>query len=586
MIVPLCTFFGHPGGPASLEELEKKVGIPRKWLVYFLAPVLVVGLCRSELCFTRCFTVWVAIGIFYAYYTLRFRDHKRLGRRASLLWYAGYIAELVLIGGIVYHTGGSQSTFILLYPVTMVGVAASRPRANDLVLTGMFGHVSYTIALYLYYGNLNFYFSLDFWTQCLLIALTFAGVYMVLRLLEESLASLRETANQLAAKTRRLEELAVSDELTGLYNYKYFHQRLEEEMERAVAGGRPLSLLMLDVDNFRLFNERFGYAAGDKALVAIASILMRESRNRDVVCRFSGEEFCVIMPETDREEAMEVARRMVASVNTHAFGPFNENGEAYAHLSLSAGLACYPGDAASAAELLSHADSALCAAKQVAGEGIQSYCSLLEELRQAGVEEEEKFWTSLKTLITVIDARDRYTRGHSERVARYAMALAEKIGLPPEDCRLMGYAGFLHDIGKIEIEKTILNKEGPLSDEEWQRVRQHPVYGVAIVEPIERFKTLLPIIRHHHERYDGSGYPDHLKAETIPLGARILALADSYDAMRTNRPYRRGLSPAEARAEIKRCAGTQFDPFLAKQFLELLEAKGEELGDVVPSSAS
>lgn len=193
----------------------------------------------------------------------------------------------------------------------------------------------------------------------------------------------------------------------------------------------------------------------------------------------------------------------------------------------------------------------------------------VQELEAAHCLNREMFFAIMETLARTLEAKDRYTRGHSERVARYTVRLASGIGLDREYVENLRQAASLHDIGKIGVREELLNKPGRLSPSEYSQIREHTAIGAKILEPMSVVEGLIPWIKHHHERYDGDGYPGGLKGEDIPLGARIISLADSYDAMTSHRPYRRALSPLEVEDEIRRGAGTQFDPRLSREWIKL-----------------
>jgi HD-GYP domain-containing protein (c-di-GMP phosphodiesterase class II) len=193
-------------------------------------------------------------------------------------------------------------------------------------------------------------------------------------------------------------------------------------------------------------------------------------------------------------------------------------------------------------------------------------------------DDEEELLNSIRTLVSVINAKDRYTFGHSERVTDHAMKLAARFGLPQEQIHLLGYAAFLHDIGKIEIDRQVLNKVERLTDEEWKMIQHHPEWGSKIVKAMPKLRPIVPVILYHHENFDGSGYPNGLKGHAIPILARIIRVADSYDAMVSHRPYKKSLSMAEALDEIRTYSGTQFDPELADVFIEMIQEDQEDLG--------
>ncbi|HHW15232.1 MAG TPA: HD domain-containing protein, partial [Firmicutes bacterium] len=251
-----------------------------------------------------------------------------------------------------------------------------------------------------------------------------------------------------------------------------------------------------------------------------------------------------------------------------------------AGITVSLGVAVYPHDAETPDELVKLADEALYRVKLSERNGVAVYSPVLQELRLAGEEQPEapSLLSTLETLITVINTRDRYTYGHSERVMRYAALAGRELGLSAEELRLLRYAAFLHDIGKIEIGREILNKPGPLTEEERRVIRRHTLYGVEIVEPIQSLDRVLGIILHHHERFDGKGYPSGLAGEDIPYLARVLAVADAFDAMLARRPYREALTVEQALSEVRHGRGSQFDPFIAEAFVRAVEEHQEELG--------
>jgi diguanylate cyclase (GGDEF)-like protein/putative nucleotidyltransferase with HDIG domain len=367
-----------------------------------------------------------------------------------------------------------------------------------------------------------------------------------------------------------LIHLANTDGLTGLYNHRYFQEELRRHLAEAAEKNRPLSLIMMDIDYFKFYNDVFGHQKGDQVLATIGRILARLVKEPSFAARYGGEEFVVVMPGADREAARELDEQIKREV---AGFPFEgaENLPA-GRMTISSGIACYPGDGTTARELVRVADDALYRAKY--GRKTHLYFSVVDELRAFSHSEKELF-NSLKTLLTIINARDRYTFGHSERVAGYAVALAERMGLPPEHVSLLQCGAYLHDIGKVEIPPEILNKPGKLDQNEWEMIKNHPEWGGNIVQPLTLLSAIVPLIRHHHENYDGTGYPDGLAGEEIPLLARILRIADSFDAMTTDRPYKPARTPREACLVLKQEAGKMFDPHLVDIFISLISEQEE-----------
>jgi diguanylate cyclase (GGDEF)-like protein/PAS domain S-box-containing protein/putative nucleotidyltransferase with HDIG domain len=362
----------------------------------------------------------------------------------------------------------------------------------------------------------------------------------------------------------KLQGLAVRDSMTMLYNHSYLKQLLDREVMRAGEQDGRVAFLMMDVDNFKDYNDQFGHPAGDELIKKLASLLEKNVRQADIVGRYGGDEFAVILPGADQAVAVEIGERLRRAIAEYPF-PCQEMMPG-GRITVSVGVACFPGDAASVAELIRQADEAMYNAKRNAKNRVEVWFSAFKELEPDWPGERDLLY-SIGGLLAMVNNKDRYTYGHSEKVAYYATALAQAMGLVPEEVKKIKVAAFLHDLGKVDIPEEILNKPGPLSAAERELCQLHPVTGADIVRQIKSLEETVPLIRHHHERYDGQGYPDGLAGGAIPLGARIIALADSFDAMTTNRPYRRARTHQEAIEVIKKEVGQQFDPHLAGLFV-------------------
>ncbi len=407
---------------------------------------------------------------------------------------------------------------------------------------------------------------------------------------EDEFGHLAEGFNSMAAaleeKVHSLEALATTDYLTGLANHRDFQENLKSEMSRAERYTRPLSLLMVDIDHFKHINDQHGHQAGDEALRVLAGVIRGDIRDSDLAARYGGEEFAIILPETGGQEARLAAERLRAAVERHSF-PVNHIKSV--RLTVSVGVAEFPTDSAHAEGLVMAADVALLRAKQISRNRVCAYGALahLGELRDPYLLHralEEEAVDSVATLVEELEGRDPYVRGHSRRVSELALQAAEKLGLPQEEKQALLLAALLHDIGKIGIPVAILEKPSGLTEEERQFVQTHPAVGGAILKAVGRLADLVPVILHHHERYDGGGYPDGLKGEAIPLLARILSAADATDAMLSMRPYRAALSVEETIAEVEKNAGAQFDPEVAQALISVLRETGT--GTAVNGSAS
>jgi two-component system, cell cycle response regulator len=400
-------------------------------------------------------------------------------------------------------------------------------------------------------------------------ALTWAVVTGTLGVLGILMTTLRGQVERLVTQ---LAAAARTDALTQLANRRELEERFAAELERSTRTARPLSILVLDLDWFKEYNDRFGHNAGDRVLVMLAQALKRATRTSDVVARLGGEEFGVLAPETDETEAYLLSERLRAEVRS-AFARETDK------MTISCGVASFPIHGITSGELLHAADRALYEAKESGRDRSVVF-------RQAGVEgvEREKVAMErtsprLASLVSLAEAVDRRkgSPANSRRVARYAQALARKLRLPDEEIERVRIAALLRDVGEVGVAESILNKDGPLDPRERQEVERHPEIGARIVGAAQLGRVGEWILT-HHERPDGQGYPRGLREHQIPLEGRIVAVADAYAAMTADRPYRRPFSGHRARAELQARAGTQFDHDVVEAFLELdgeMDADGE-----------
>jgi len=378
----------------------------------------------------------------------------------------------------------------------------------------------------------------------------------------------------------RVEQKSRIDELTGLFNRRHFEERLKEEVSRHARYGDVFSIFMLDLDNFKTYNDVYGHPAGDILLSQIGEIIRSSVRNADQAFRYGGDEFVVILPQTVRDDAYVVAER----VRDQVAGEMEKKSLT---VTCSIGLASYPADGVISQDLVTGADTALYYAKWTGGN--RTYLSskvLSEPVDNGEVHGKRNGLSAVYSLVSVVEARDPYVYGHSRRVNTYAVALAEAIGLSPDEVSKVSTAALLHDIGKIGIPDKVLNKKGGLNEEDWRAVKAHPRLGANIISNIPNLVPCVSIILHHHERWDGGGYPEGLKGEEIPIEARILAIADSFEAMSSARPYRPALSLEQVVKELRQVAGHQFDPQLVKVFIGIIEAELPEKVKISQDSTS
>lgn len=380
-----------------------------------------------------------------------------------------------------------------------------------------------------------------------------------------SIASQAATAIEHARLLQETKRLAVTDPLTGVWNRRRIAERLRKEVSRVARSGRELSVLVMDIDNLKLFNHTHGHLAGDKVIRTVARVILSSRRDIDVVGRYGGDEFAVLLPYAGPEAAATVAERILAALKDEHF---EAPSGIKVPISISIGIACYPSDTDEVDRLFSLADSAMYRAKVAGGD---QFASVIAEPETASEGLGAPF-DVLKGLLITVDAKDHYTFKHSQEVTRRASALARALGLSEDEVKGLETASGLHDVGKIGVRTDVLRKPGPLSPDEWTMIHQHPRLGHMLLHQVPEQKIALRAVLHHHERYDGMGYPDGLSGEEIPLLARVLAVADAFSAMMTDRPYRKALTLGEALDELRRNAGKQFDPEVANKFIRLVKS--------------
>jgi diguanylate cyclase (GGDEF)-like protein len=452
-------------------------------------------------------------------------------------------------------------------------------------------------------------------------------------LLLRTLADLVAGALHNALMFQRAQEQAITDGLTGVKTHRFFMEALSAEWKRATRAGRSFSLVLMDLDRFKFVNDFYGHLEGDTVLQRIGHILEQNCRRSDVVSRYGGDEFVILMPETNVEQARQLASKLRAWI---ASDPMLRE----KNITASFGIATFPVHGSTPQELIQVADSSMYLSKHQGGNAVstadhydadetkrwkrdvlEAYLGVtLKRLFSTGPEafdeiyrRLEQFTQSLKdqagaealeatelppavmetltSLAFAIDAKDHYTQGHSQKVSAYAHLLAravadsnvEGLRLDPAQVEEIRLAGLMHDMGKVGIPEVLLNKAGPLDADEWEVMKTHAQLGAKLLEPLSRIEAAAAMqaaVRHHHEFYDGSGYPDGLAGETIPLGARIVTIADAYDTITSDRTYKKARSAEEAFAELERSAHTQFDPLLIQAFVETMRRQPRPIVEV------
>ena len=376
-----------------------------------------------------------------------------------------------------------------------------------------------------------------------------------IRLLE-ALGSLIGIAIEHAQLIEKMSRISTTDELTGLFNRRHFDEVLEIEIYRSQRCGSSFSLAMGALDGFKKYNRKFGQTSGDRVLKAFAQTLKALLGKTAVACRYDNDEFSIILPATDANRANKVVERIRST--------FSQMPEVEHVFGLSAGIAEFPQVATTADGLICMAECALYYAKMRGGNRSVLISDLETQLtKEPNMERLHEVYD----MVEYVETRDPITYGHSENVAIISELIGKAMGLSTKELTDLRAAALLHDVGKVGIPDSILTKPCKLAEDEWELMKTHSEAGAKIVGCTEGLANLAPIIRHHHEWYDGTGYPDGLKREEIPLGARIISIADAHDTMTSERPYSEAMLQESALDELRRCAGTQFDPRLVDIFV-------------------
>ncbi len=400
-------------------------------------------------------------------------------------------------------------------------------------------------------------------------------------------------ARRLETAFNKLAHMSKTDQMTGMANRRHFQEVLECFYHQSRRYNRPLSLMVLDIDFFKAVNDTAGHQAGDEVLQIVSRAIESACRKADLPARLGGDEFSVLLPETLAADAERVAQRVLESVSAQ---PFTVKGIKF-NLTVSIGVTdLNAGEIDSPETMISFADKALYAAKEMGRNRVVLAHDLngvnldnrdQQERRKvdvvckklAGLDTRFKdlFLQAVEEVVEVLEQRDSHMADHARKVQHFAVLIAREMGLPHRVIKRIRIAAMLHDIGMLAMPDTLLLCPGPLSPEQVQNMRRHPLLSVRIMEGMEFLEQEIPAVRYHHERFDGRGYPEGISGAAIPLTARILAVADCFDAITTERTYRPAKPREQALEEMKHMSGLQFDPVVVDAFLSVAGRLGESM---------
>ncbi len=464
------------------------------------------------------FGIWAVVALLFV---LLPRERIVRSRAREVFFAAWSLTSIGLAAAVASADGGSTSPLALLFFIPLIFAALSYPTPMVIGI-GAIDYLAY-IAVGVA-GESPHQEYVGFFALCLACVAVLC-------------------AWQAHHQDRRREELvrvSRADPLTGCLNRRGFEERFEAELSHASRTGRPLGLITLDLDHFKEINDTRGHGAGDELLRSAVTAMERVKRSMDTIGRIGGDEFAVLVPTAAPSDTQRVADRLQSALADVA--------------PASAGIAVFPTDGVEREELHRRADAGLYERKHGRNEAS----------RPGADETMSLSWAT--ALAHAVDERITVRHAHARRVAQFCRSIALGIGWSDHQVELLEIAAVLHDVGKVSVPDRILRKEDPLTAEEWQEIKSHPVAGAEIVARIKGVEAVVPWIRHVREHFDGTGYPDGLKGEDIPYQARILAVVTAFDAMTSDRAYRPAMSAPAAIAELQRQGGTQFDPACVKLF--------------------
>lgn len=542
------------------EQIQSTFFILRVLTLFFCAsPVfqsIFGGLTADEALDLNLFAVAVALSVLSVVIVIWFVIDKRKKKlkEIGILEMAMFFVLCVIA---IYLSGLHQSSYKFLFIFLIVAYTIEYNMQVGLIIAGCSSAFILLIDfLHKSSQPINIYFENDLALSSMFVVVAWTLGYYV-RLERKHIDTLLTFVNK--------------DGLTDLYNHRYFHEYLKKYFAKENVIKKPVSLIMMDLNGFKLYNDIYGHQQGDQVLRTVAYLIEKNLKKGQIACRYGGDELALILPGVTKEQAVEIASRLKEIIDSYAFEGQDHLPDH--NLTVSAGVSQSLGEDDTPTALIDRTDAALYRAKFLCRNRVEMFATIFEEFSHNHSEDSLLIdaLQPIKTLITVINSRDKYTYSHIERVVLFCEKVADYIKMDYETKKKLICAAYLHDLGKINIPKEILISDEQLTEEQWEELKKHPKDSADIIAHVPELQDLAPIVLSHHERYDGKGYPNGLKGEEIPYLSRLLSLADSFDAMTHRRPYKPTKTIEQAYQEIRDNSGTQFDPNLTEIFISAME---------------
>lgn len=448
---------------------------------------------------------------------------------------------------VIVLSGANESDYKFLFLFLIISTTIQGGLCDGLSVATLSSAIILIIDIFtVSYSKVNLYFEND---------LVLVGVFLITAWV---VGYYVKSADQ---QIKDLQALINEDSLTGLYNETYFSENLKRKLELCRKYDLEIALLTIDIDYFKEYNDLYGKEQGNEVIKSIASIIRECTRKEHIVSRVGGGKFTVLVPGMQLEKAMNLGESIRKAINDEYFK--GEEEQPNGRITVSVGISHYPSIAVDEESLIQSSEDALSRAKFFNKNSVEIYNQILENIQKSN----NGFVNSVKGLLNKLNLKDKFSYSHVQRVVIYSRLIASQLNLSEEDTKLLVGGAYMHDIGKVNISENILSKKKGLSEDEWKDMMNHPKYAAELMKDFNDLDSIIPIVLHHHEKYDGTGYPLGLKGEEIPYLARLLTVIDAFDAMTSYRPYNKIKTYPEAIEELRRNAGTQFDPEIVELFI-------------------